>query len=617
MSMAQLLYSYICVRSELRRYLRCFSAIFGVKPFSHLFYRTEGLRDLHVTHAFPCRNTKSDRRNAQEVEAEISRSIDKEKITLVGWYHSHPFAAAAPTLRDVDAQLDYQIRMKGSSDNNYMPCIGMIISPYSYENNSLESSIISYWVIPPPETKPNEYGRPMLMSYSVIQDSLITTNVKEEIKRCVEYYKKERDFINFNERYLNNNLYIDKLKNTLLSKFPRDENETVLWCFIKDAVGHHTEENDCLLSIPSISKSPLLPNLNSSLSSNLILQSDISNILFNSGKFPTASSLLGLPDPMAHSTLAANNIFLSTNLFKMQELLKPLSSNNNTMQTKMKSDLKRCTSLKIPTDIKGKSEFAVDLLNLKNKLDFIAPDLNLSKSDFSVSDLNSKTVKQELYIADSNISLNRNTDLGERSLKIPKSDFNTIDLSICKNSNEVKETATDLTIPSDNRNEANWPTLYSNFKGKRAQPTTARKTLCKQGDGEIVPWTARRVGGGSFLTPTRRKCFIHYVFTPLFNWTFSPCRWSRQPPLPSSVGLRIASSLAEVGTFGAVRTLGVWLNWTVHGSFAEHCCDIILTGISASLCTRCELPRMPFGCGNRRATTRRPAVENLQTSVAT
>ncbi|XP_063901306.1 MPN domain-containing protein CG4751-like isoform X2 [Zophobas morio] len=411
--------------------------------------------NLHVTHAFPCRNTKSDRRNAQEVEAEISRSIDKEKITLVGWYHSHPFAAAAPTLRDVDAQLDYQIRMKGSSDNNYMPCIGMIISPYSYENNSLESSIISYWVIPPPETKPNEYGRPMLMSYSVIQDSLITTNVKEEIKRCVEYYKKERDFINFNERYLNNNLYIDKLKNTLLSKFPRDENETVLWCFIKDAVGHHTEENDCLLSIPSISKSPLLPNLNSSLSSNLILQSDISNILFNSGKFPTASSLLGLPDPMAHSTLAANNIFLSTNLFKMQELLKPLSSNNNTMQTKMKSDLKRCTSLKIPTDIKGKSEFAVDLLNLKNKLDFIAPDLNLSKSDFSVSDLNSKTVKQELYIADSNISLNRNTDLGERSLKIPKSDFNTIDLSICKNSNEVKETATDLTIPSDNRNEAN------------------------------------------------------------------------------------------------------------------------------------------------------------------
>ncbi|KAH0808797.1 hypothetical protein GEV33_013995 [Tenebrio molitor] len=205
--------------------------------------------------------------NAHHIEAEISKAIEKEKLTLVGWYHSHPFAAAAPTLRDVDAQLDYQIRMKGTSDNNYTPCIGIIISPYNYENNSLESSIIAYWVIPPPETKPNEYGRPMLMSYSVIQDSLITSNVKEEIKKCVEYYKKEPDFINFR-------------------------------------------------------------------------------------KFPTPSSLLGLPDPMAHSTLAANNMFLSTNLFKMQELLKPLST-SSPLPTKTKSDQKHCTALKIPSDIKG------------------------------------------------------------------------------------------------------------------------------------------------------------------------------------------------------------------------------------------------------------------------
>lgn len=85
------------------------------------------LKDLQVTHAFPCRCTKTDRENAQQVEMEISKAIDREKLTLVGWYHSHPFAAAAPTLRDVDAQLDYQIKMKGTSDNNYTPCIGVII----------------------------------------------------------------------------------------------------------------------------------------------------------------------------------------------------------------------------------------------------------------------------------------------------------------------------------------------------------------------------------------------------------------------------------------------------------------------------------------------------------
>jgi hypothetical protein len=197
----------------------------------------------------------------------------------------------------------------------------------------------------------------------------------------------------------------------------------------------------------------MLPNLNSSLNSNLMLPTDISNLLFNSGKFPTPSSLLGLPDPMAHSTLAANNMFLSTNLFKMQELLKPLST-SSPLPTKTKSDQKHCTALKIPSDIKGKSDFAADLLNLKNKLDFIAPDLNLSKSDFSASDLSvpsSKSAKQEFCIPDYTVNLSKSIDLGERPTKIPKNDFNSIDLSICKNSNELSESATDLSVSSEQR----------------------------------------------------------------------------------------------------------------------------------------------------------------------
>lgn len=90
------------------------------------------LPDLQITHAYPCRNTKSDRENAPHVEAEISKSIDREKLTLVGWYHSHPFLPCAPSLRDIDAQLDYQIRMKGASDNSYTPCIGFIVCKYCY-----------------------------------------------------------------------------------------------------------------------------------------------------------------------------------------------------------------------------------------------------------------------------------------------------------------------------------------------------------------------------------------------------------------------------------------------------------------------------------------------------
>lgn len=89
----------------------------------YIFY----ISDLQITHAFPCRNTKAERELAPQVEAEISRTIEKEKLTLIGWYHSHPFTAAAPTLRDIDAQLDYQIRMKGTSDTNYTPCVGLIL----------------------------------------------------------------------------------------------------------------------------------------------------------------------------------------------------------------------------------------------------------------------------------------------------------------------------------------------------------------------------------------------------------------------------------------------------------------------------------------------------------
>ncbi|KRT79794.1 hypothetical protein AMK59_8002 [Oryctes borbonicus] len=431
--------------------------------------------NLQITHAFPCRNTKSDRENAPQVEAEVSKAIDKEKLTLVGWYHSHPFLPCAPSLRDIDAQLDYQIRMKGVSDNSYTPCIGFIVSPYNYENAALEilSNIIAYWVIPPPESKPNEYGRPMLMSYSVVQDALLSALVRNEIKKCVEYYRKDQDFINFSERYNNGSTYIEKLRTALISKFPREESETVLWSYIREVLGYPNDGKDTLLSIPTITKSStMLSSMgpSPSLSSNLVLPTDIASVLFNSGKFPSASSLLGLPDPMAHSTLAANNMFLSTNLFKMQELLKPLSTSSPLpVVTKSKPE-KGSSPLKIPTDIKSpKIDFPTDIsiLNLKNKLEFGSYDLNLSKSsskDFSASDLSfssTKPSKADFTVSDLSISsvkpkldfsldLSRKEDILEIPTKIPKTDYASLDLSV-PSSRNIPETfpriSTDMNIP--------------------------------------------------------------------------------------------------------------------------------------------------------------------------
>lgn len=56
----------------------------------------------------------------------------EKNVSLVGWYHSHPKFPAHPTLRDCDAQLDYQIKMRGPSDATYSPCVGVICCKFYF-----------------------------------------------------------------------------------------------------------------------------------------------------------------------------------------------------------------------------------------------------------------------------------------------------------------------------------------------------------------------------------------------------------------------------------------------------------------------------------------------------
>lgn len=86
--------------------------------------------DLAITHAFPCRSRLSDKEMAPLVELEIRKAMESRRLTLVGWYHSHPSSAATPSLRDINSQLDYQIVMKGGTDASYTPCVGVICCEY-------------------------------------------------------------------------------------------------------------------------------------------------------------------------------------------------------------------------------------------------------------------------------------------------------------------------------------------------------------------------------------------------------------------------------------------------------------------------------------------------------
>ncbi|KAJ9577212.1 hypothetical protein L9F63_006186, partial [Diploptera punctata] len=298
--------------------------------------------NLAITHAFPCRSRLADRELAPLVEADIYRAIEQRHLTLVGWYHSHPFAAATPTLRDIDAQLDYQIRMKGNSDASYTPCVGVICSPYNHDCPSLESSIVSYWVMPPPETKPHEYGRPMLMSYSVVQDQFLSQDALNEMKRCVNFYQNERDFVKFNEKFKGNVTYLDKLKTTLTSKFPRDQSDGILWGFIREMVcpGSGTPIERVNLLVPNVVPSSIKSisaNSTSTTStstspsvtvgvgpaSSLMMGSDIANALFATGKFPSASSLMGLATDPSRASLAMGYHNMADRLHPAPELSLP------------------------------------------------------------------------------------------------------------------------------------------------------------------------------------------------------------------------------------------------------------------------------------------------------
>ncbi|XP_046837156.1 uncharacterized protein LOC124432313 isoform X2 [Vespa crabro] len=192
--------------------------------------------NLSITCAFPCRYSGKDKSAAAAVEAEIAKAMEWKHVTLVGWYHSHPRSHASPSLRDVDAQLDYQIKMKGPSDNGYMPCVGLICSPYNMDGNCYESNFNVFWSLPPPENRPHEYPRPMLLSYTLSQEHFLAQDTLEEIRRCIEYYRSEGG-IDFTTNFNNNTTYLERLRCSLASKLPgRNRANGSYWDIIREMI---------------------------------------------------------------------------------------------------------------------------------------------------------------------------------------------------------------------------------------------------------------------------------------------------------------------------------------------------------------------------------------------
>ena len=136
---------------------------------------------LSIVQAFPCRSRLGDKNRSLVVEEEIKQNLEQRSLSVIGWYHSHPVTPPHPSVKDIESQLDYQIALKGDNESSYLPCIGLICSPYDVSNESPESSYQSFWVMPPPEYRPYEYGRPMQMMFSVTRDSFLTQDLLLEM----------------------------------------------------------------------------------------------------------------------------------------------------------------------------------------------------------------------------------------------------------------------------------------------------------------------------------------------------------------------------------------------------------------------------------------------------
>uniref|UniRef100_A0A8C1JN11 MPN domain-containing protein n=1 Tax=Cyprinus carpio TaxID=7962 RepID=A0A8C1JN11_CYPCA len=177
---------------------------------------------LTVLRAFPCRTRLADKDAAPAVEEEICQNLFMRGLSLVGWYHSHPRGAALPTLQDIDSQMDHQLRLQGSS-NGFQPCLGIICGPYYQGNQGVASTITPFWVVPPPEQRPNDYGIPVAVEVTYVQDHFLTTDVLNEMMLLVEFYRSAPDLVQFSQMWSPNTSILDKIKASLSGHAPKDQ----------------------------------------------------------------------------------------------------------------------------------------------------------------------------------------------------------------------------------------------------------------------------------------------------------------------------------------------------------------------------------------------------------
>lgn len=82
---------------------------------------------LTIKQAFPCLSRAGESNRGQAADIKIAQSMENSGLCLIGWYHSHPISPPTPTVQDIDTQLEHQLKLKGTGEQGYRPCVAMIL----------------------------------------------------------------------------------------------------------------------------------------------------------------------------------------------------------------------------------------------------------------------------------------------------------------------------------------------------------------------------------------------------------------------------------------------------------------------------------------------------------
>ncbi|XP_032242606.1 MPN domain-containing protein [Nematostella vectensis] len=192
---------------------------------------------MKILQAFPCRCRFQDKENAPKVEDELHQAIGKRGMHLVGWYHSHPSYQADPSVQDIKSQLRYQHALQQGLSGPQEPCLGLIISPYDTYKPTKESTFRAFWVQRTQEGTPDSLGIPMHMNFNVQQDQFLSQDLLNELRWTWSFYKGSPDIINFNNMWYSNQTFLDKVKASLIKKFPTDQADGRFLEFINTLLG--------------------------------------------------------------------------------------------------------------------------------------------------------------------------------------------------------------------------------------------------------------------------------------------------------------------------------------------------------------------------------------------